>query len=173
MYAVAGRHSRNAQEMRELFMYVIEQLWANGARRLAAWEARAKLSSYLASVASHVCIDYYKSRAHREQYRYRPLDVTEQPPRDGNKPSGYTKRPFPSPIENERAALLNGVMEQLPEDERAILTLFYWQGFRYAEIASLTGMTAGKVGKSLFRSRERLRSLLAGRGIKNIGDLLE
>ena len=60
------------------------------------------------------------------------------------------------PLVDSRAALL----ESLPAEDRAILTLFYLDEFSIEEIAGILDVPGGTVKSRLFYSRSRLKALL-------------
>jgi RNA polymerase sigma-70 factor, ECF subfamily len=174
IYRIIGNYQRKQQEVRELFIYVIENLWSGGARRLRAWEGRSRFSTYLAAVTARLCIDYFRGRLHRERARYEPLDEDEPSlvSRAGIGRGGRAGAPRPV-VQRECGEILMNCVGRLAEDERDIVTLFYWQGRRYAEIASLMKIPVGSVGKRLLSARGRIHRMLVRSGIKNIADLLE
>ena len=54
---------------------------------------------------------------------------------------------------------------QLPPADRAVLHLFYYEGFSTGEIAGILGVREGTVRSRLTRARGRLRRLLEGEQI--------
>jgi RNA polymerase sigma factor (sigma-70 family) len=63
--------------------------------------------------------------------------------------------------EEERAALTT-VLDELPDETREVVTLFYREGQSTAQVATLLGLSEAAVRKRLSRARNRLReSLLA------------
>ncbi len=173
IYRIIGRYRRNQQEMRELFIHVVENLWSDGARRLRAWEGRSGFATYLSAVTSRLCIDYFRGRMHLERTRYEPLDRHEP---QVSRTDAYRGGGAGAPRHVAQRECCNVLMDcigRLSEDERAVVTLFYWQGRRYAEIASIIGIPAGVVGKRLISARGKIRRMLVRSGIKKIADLLE
>ena len=51
---------------------------------------------------------------------------------------------------------------ELPARDRAVLHLYYYEGYQTAEIAALTGLREGSVRSRLTRARTRLRQVLKG-----------
>lgn len=51
-------------------------------------------------------------------------------------------------------------LEQLPEQQRMLVLLRDLEGYEYAEMASLTGLSEQQVGVYLFRARKTLKKLL-------------
>lgn len=48
----------------------------------------------------------------------------------------------------------------LPPQDRAVLHLFYYEGYSTGEIAQMTGQRPGTVRARLTRARQRLRKLM-------------
>ena len=61
----------------------------------------------------------------------------------------------------EEEGLLETIMA-LPARDRAVLHLYYYEGYQTAEIAAMTGWREGTVRSRLARARDRLRELLKG-----------
>ena len=58
--------------------------------------------------------------------------------------------------------MLLEAMQALPARDRAVLHLYYYEGYQTAEIAALTGLREGSVRSRLTRARTRLRQVLKG-----------
>ena len=67
----------------------------------------------------------------------------------------------------ELGAALRAEIEELPPLQRTVLTLYHFDEDPIAEIARITGLTAGTIKSHLFRCRARLRGRLQAR----LGDL--
>ena len=61
----------------------------------------------------------------------------------------------------EERELLEAV-QALPPRDRAVVHLYYYEGYQTAEIAAMTGQREGTVRSRLSRARSRLRALLKG-----------
>ena len=69
---------------------------------------------------------------------------------------------YPAPGPEERATLEEVL--SLPPRDRAVIHLYYYEGYRTAEIAAMTGEAEGTVRSRLSRARKRLRDLLQDDG---------
>ena len=67
---------------------------------------------------------------------------------------------LPAPREEEREVLEE--LFALPPADRAVLHLFYYEGYSTQEIAHLTGQRPGTVRSRLSRARGKLKELLKG-----------
>jgi RNA polymerase sigma-70 factor (ECF subfamily) len=63
----------------------------------------------------------------------------------------------------EIAQALHAAIEALPPLQRTLLTLYHLDEVPIAEISRITGIAEGTIKSHLFRSRKRLRDLLAPR----------
>jgi RNA polymerase sigma-70 factor (ECF subfamily) len=62
---------------------------------------------------------------------------------------------------NELAAALANALGAIPEERRRAILLYDVDGYDYAEIAELTGVSVGTIKSRIGRGREELRRLLA------------
>jgi len=175
IYSIVSRYAKRRQDRNELYIFVIENIWKNNARKLTAWEGRAKFSNYLVSVVSRLCLDYFKGQIYSEEKRYESLDDVRSAREAEQMECASSLHPVTQRyvIHKECQALMEDVINTLAQEDRALLILFYWQGMKYREIAAVMRMSMSDIGKRLLRAREKLRLVLAKRGIKNIADLLE
>ena len=67
---------------------------------------------------------------------------------------------YPAAGPEEQAVL--EVIQSMPPKERAVLHLYYYEGYQTAEIAAMTGWREGTVRSRLARARDKLRELLKG-----------
>ncbi len=68
-----------------------------------------------------------------------------------------------SHLQAEEARHLHAAIERLPPLQRTILTLYHLDELPIGEIATITGLAEGTIKSHLFRSRNKLRALLAPR----------
>ena len=67
---------------------------------------------------------------------------------------------YPADGPEERETL--EAVQALPAADRAVVHLYYYEGYKTAEIAAMTGLREGTVRSRLSRARARLRELLKG-----------
>lgn len=64
-------------------------------------------------------------------------------------------------LENEdRKKIINNALLKLSEDERIIVTLFYYEEIPVKEISKIVNLSADNVKTKLFRARKKLVSIL-------------
>jgi RNA polymerase sigma-70 factor (ECF subfamily) len=71
-------------------------------------------------------------------------------------------------LEPETASLVRDEVDRLPEADRLLLQLTYWQGKTYEEAAALLSWPIGTVRSRLSRARDRLRHRLAHLGLASL-----
>ena len=64
----------------------------------------------------------------------------------------------PVPLRDERAALLEEALGQLPQRARTMVVLHYMEGYDVTQVARMMGTTRGAVCSGLSRARVRLRA---------------
>lgn len=74
--------------------------------------------------------------------------------------SGTTADPLAATIDNQRRAQLLHHIDRLPEMQRIVLLLFYWQDQSIDEIAALLELKPNTVKSHLFRARRNLAVVL-------------
>ena len=63
----------------------------------------------------------------------------------------------------ERTRALSVALAKITDDQRAAIVLFDVEGYDYAEIAEMTGVSLGTVKSRIHRGRLALRALLEDR----------
>jgi RNA polymerase sigma factor (sigma-70 family) len=59
-----------------------------------------------------------------------------------------------------RKALVNFALQKINEDERALISLFYYDEMNTEEIASVTGLKASNIKVKLFRARQKMLEII-------------
>ena len=116
---------------------------------LRTYDRRYALSTYVGVVA--------RTQAGRFARRRRgfasEIDVAELPSRTAEDPALAVE-------EGDLVAALRATLEEMPERDRTILTLFYFSDRDYRAIATDLKISPNSVGAALHRARERLRARL-------------
>ena len=104
---------------------------------------KASLSTWLCRIAYRLTLDFLKRR--------RPVivameDNTEDSDEEVDLSTGR----------EERIERLQEVMDELPDDERMLLTLYYFEDRPLTEIAYITGIDAKALANRLYRTRKKL-----------------
>ena len=114
------------------------KLW----RALPSYDGRAALSTWLYTIARNTCLTAVRAESYR-------------------RPAGEAGRlePQTESISVEHIALQSAI-DRLPEVQRTILTLFYFEDRNVAEVAALLDMPEGTIKSHLHRARRMLGGIL-------------
>jgi RNA polymerase sigma-70 factor (ECF subfamily) len=126
------------------------------------WEKGEQIQNpraWLLRVARNLAEDHAKSAFRRNG---------TQPPQLMNGVRGHEPLPLEAMEREETFARLRGVLEQLPEQDREILTLRYALDYHASEIAELLAINATAVHMRLSRARQRLAERLTALGVGNV-----
>jgi len=67
-----------------------------------------------------------------------------------------------------RSALLNFVLQKINDEERALITLFYYEDMSMEEIADITGISKANIKVKLFRARQKMLDIIEKVEKKNL-----
>tara|TARA_B100000809_G_scaffold140254_1_gene137809 strand:- start:8421 stop:8906 length:486 start_codon:yes stop_codon:yes gene_type:complete len=115
---------------------------------LKFWEKRdnvdkSKIKSYLFTIAYHSLIDVIRRDKRQGSF-------------DDVKEDSYSIQTEYSDLQE----ILHEAIEQLPENQKAVILLRDYEGYAYDEIAEITGMTESQVKVYIFRGRKFLKKYL-------------
>ena len=114
--------------------------------------------SWLSRICVNAAMDVQRARKRRPAQPYPELeDDTWQPP------AGADADPEATAVGAERTRVLNGALAQITDEQRSAIVLFDVEGYDYAEIAEMTGVSLGTVKSRIHRGRLALRDRLSDR----------
>jgi RNA polymerase sigma-70 factor, ECF subfamily len=128
---------------------------------VAAWEGLPKyrpeesLQAWLFGIARHKCQQTYRNRARRQAIDEEHLEVIQE--------RAHAQEPTAPEDKIADAALrtqLHDSLSKLPNEDRILLTLWYWKELPVAEIAEIMGKTEAAIRKRLTRAQRRLKELM-------------
>jgi RNA polymerase sigma-70 factor (ECF subfamily) len=113
---------------------------------------------WLTRIAVNAAMDLQRARRRRPVSPYPELeDESWQPP------AGPETDPEIVIVATERGRVLAAALAAIGSDQRAAIVLFDVEGYDYAEIARMTGVSLGTVKSRIHRGRLALRAILAER----------
>ncbi len=113
--------------------------------------------SWLSRIAINAAMDMQRLKKRRPSQPYPELeDESWQPP------AGEDADPVRTAMQGERTRVLNGALAAITPDQRQAIVLFDVEGYDYAEIAEITGVSLGTVKSRIHRGRLALRDRLEG-----------
>ena len=119
-------------------------------------------AGWLKAVTRHACLNHLA----RDRKRWRLFSEMPRTGDESETPYEATLRSPDSPastLEREQQEeQLEQAMRRLPDHQRVPLVLFHFDEMSYQDIATLLGVSLGKVKTDIHRGREALRKHLAG-----------
>ena len=110
---------------------------------------KASLSTWLCRIAYHLTLDFLK----RRRPLIVPIEDSEIWQKDISDEELETEL---STGGEERIQRLQELMDELPDEERLLLTLYYFEDRPLTEIAYITGVEPGPLANRLYRTRKKL-----------------
>jgi len=133
----------------DLTAEVFSALLTNDCACLRAYQGRSSLATYLRVIAVRVTIRHLRQIDGR---RNSPISADLE---DYRGPS-----PEQRAITNEQKQQLEHLIQQLPQRQREIISLYYFHGLTYHQISQRLNMPMGSIGPTLQRAEQWLRESL-------------
>ena len=114
--------------------------------------------SWLSRIAINAAMDQQRLKKRRPAQPYPELEDDSWQP-----PAGPDADPVRTAMHGERSRALQAALASITPDQRHAIVLFDVEGYDYAEIAEMTGVSLGTVKSRIHRGRLALRDRLAGR----------
>lgn len=138
VFRMAVAMLRDRGRAQDVTQDIFLKLW----RALPSYDGRATLSTWLYTIARNTCLTAVRAESYR-------------------RPAGDIRafEPHAESIRPEHIALQSAI-DRLPEVQRTILTLFYFEDRNVAEVAALLDMPEGTIKSHLHRARRMLGGIL-------------
>ncbi|MEM1240326.1 MAG: sigma-70 family RNA polymerase sigma factor [Cyanobacteria bacterium P01_H01_bin.26] len=148
VYTIAFRILKNQPEAEDLTQEIFLNLW----QKQTYDPNRSSLSRFLSTVTRNRAIDRVRSRTIRSRIL------------KGLAPQPAAPTSFSVPVEqaslSERSQRVREALETLPEKQRELLSLAYYQGFSQSEIAHHTNIPLGTVKSRMRQGLFKLKAAL-------------
>lgn len=157
--ALAGLMDRHMTTIHKMAFYMLgDQMGAEDVTQtvfLKTWErakdwepGQAKLLTWMRRVTRNACLDILKKK--------KPIYTDTVPDMEDSANS-----PFESLSKAEQSRRVGAALTQLPENQRAAMTLSYYQGVSQREGASVMDVSESAYESLLVRARKALKIILA------------
>src|SRR5689334_17261793 len=135
----------------------VQEAFFSAFRNLHAFRG-GSVKSWLNRICVNAAMDTQRARKRRPVQPYPELDDESWQP-----PAGEDADPERIAVDAERRRLLGEAMSHITDDQRAAIVLYDVEGYDYAEIADMTGVSLGTVKSRIHRGRIALRAQLEDR----------
>lgn len=148
VYTVVYRMVKNKEQAEE----ISQDTFVKAFTSLAKFRGESKFSSWLYTIAYRKSLDSIKASK-----RIVRSEIIEE---IGEGEIGSVNDALACLQDQERKKIISDSILKLPEEEAAIITLYYFEEKSVKEIVEIVGLTADNVKIKLYRSRKKLYSIL-------------
>lgn len=146
VYNMAYRMLNDAREAEEAAQEVFIRVYT----RLDSYDPKRKFSTWVLSITSNYCIDLLRKR------RALLLSIDEPLPAHPALMSEKASGPEAKAMQSEDQALVQTLLQELPDEYRETVVLRYWYEHSYDEIAEIMNTSVSAIKSRLFRARRML-----------------
>jgi RNA polymerase sigma-70 factor (ECF subfamily) len=135
----------------------VQEAFFSAFRNMRAFRG-GSVRSWLSRIAINAAMDTQRLRKRRPADPYPELEDDSWQP-----PATEADDPVTTALTAERHHALNEALAKITHDQRTAIVLFDVEGYDYAEIAEMTGVSLGTVKSRIHRGRLALRDRLSDR----------
>ncbi|MCG9972992.1 RNA polymerase sigma factor [Christiangramia crocea] len=150
VFTIAIRMLKVSEEAEE----VAQDSFIKAFESLSSFRGEAKFSTWLYRIVYHKALDRIKKNKRQQTY-----EIIEEVTDDS---LDHIENGLEYLLSEERSRVINDCISMLPEEEAAIISLYYFEEQSVKEIAEVTNLTEENIKIKLYRSRKKLFSLLEG-----------
>ena len=151
IFNIAFQFTGNYEDAEDLTQEVFLKVYHS----LSKFDIKTDFLPWLIRVTKNFCIDDYRARR-RSQKLVHEEDIILRT-------KDFTYFPLRSVLEKERASLIMGGLQKLPEELRTTVVLRDIHGFNYLEISQILDIPEGTVKSRINRGRIELARILRKR----------
>ena len=109
---------------------------------LCGFDAERSFSSWIGSIAAHVCADKLRSLSRRAEVPLNDIDIPAEDANECNR--------------SEQLSAVRELVDSMPPRFRVVVELHYFEGLTMRDVANRTGLTPANVAVRLMRARRAL-----------------
>ena len=140
--------SAQEEDIENVVQGVFLGLCDKGCHRLKLYQGRSTFRTWVISVTSRFALNYIRTEKRKGSLKYCWLD---------DDAADLLERDELISLPNDERDRLFQAMEELPQRDRLLLKLFYFDGLSYKAIAELIQMPLNSVSPMIGRAKESLR----------------
>lgn len=137
IFRFALKHLRNEMSANDIVQETFTKVWVKHEEINVE-----KVKSYLFTTAYHAIIDWVKKEG-------RSGDIENTSERSADASINYDVK-----------EVINEALETLPKIQKSVVLLRDYEGYNYAEIADITGLSESQVKVYIFRARKSLKEYI-------------
>ncbi|WP_427159560.1 sigma-70 family RNA polymerase sigma factor [Aliinostoc sp. HNIBRCY26] len=150
IYAIAFKSLKSPEESEEVVLDVFAQVWRIAERYDTQ---KGRVDTWLFTIARSRILDRLRKLQRTHVSTTFSLDTTEIQPKADNVDL------FESVFIAERRSRVIAAMKKLPDEQRLVIELAYYQGLTQSQIAEVTGVSLGTVKTRIRLGLKKLQSI--------------
>jgi RNA polymerase sigma-70 factor (ECF subfamily) len=148
VYTLTIRIVKNREEAEE----ISQDVFVKAYEKLNSFKGESKFSTWIYKIAYYASLDSIKRN--KRQLNSENIETVNEID------FGNVQDALQNLQDKERKKIINDALLKLSEDERIILTLFYFEEMSIKEISKVVNLSIDNIKIKLFRSRKKLASIL-------------
>jgi len=155
-FNLAFRISGNREDAEE----ILQDSFLKAFNSLKGFRMKSSFSTWFYRIVYNTAVSRVRSRKNS------PLSLEEFP---ADYVDFFTKGQTQEDTEREyRESLINFALQKISEEERALITLHYYEDLDIREISDITGISSTNIKVRLFRARQKMIQIIAKAEKKNL-----
>jgi RNA polymerase sigma-70 factor, ECF subfamily len=155
IFQTASRFFRQRSQVED----IAQEVFLKAYTQLSSYEGRGSFEGWLTRIATNTCLNHLRSSKRKHESTL--ADVTEDQSLWLERHAGNADHQPSFEDELVAADLADKLLEQIPPEDRMVLTLVDADELSTREVAALTGWSESKVKVRAFRARGKMRQALA------------
>lgn len=155
LYGLVYNMTSNHEDTNDL----LQDIFAKAYRSLKRFEGKSTFYTWIYSISVNMTLNFLKKRGRQRKVSLDDVDQNIQNDIDFIESTSKTD-PVKEVNIRELQERLNGAMQQLSDDHRAVVTMFDIMGMPHNEIAKILGVSPGTVRSRLFYAHRQLQNYL-------------
>ena len=147
VYSLAFRIMCNEEEAKDIVQETFIKVWLN----LSGFDPEKKFSTWIYSIAAHLCLDKLKSKKRRFQAEAIDKNLYDV---------ATSENADQKLLNSELGSLILALTNNLTPKQKIVFTLRDLEELEVAEIEEITGLSAKKIKSNLFLARQTIRQKL-------------
>jgi len=139
---------------REVAEEITQDVMIKCIKNINSFEGKSKLKTWVYSIAHHEVLNYLRKN------KIPTTEISDKTPIIDNE-----KNILDTFADKDMKLLIEHFFNQLPADQKEMLTLFYLNELSLKEIEAITALSAANIRVKLFRARENFKNLLSEKDV--------
>lgn len=146
----------NPQEAEDIAQEVFVEVYQS----IHKFEAKSSLSTWIYRITANKCLEHLRKKKAKKRLGFLQSIIGGEIEEDKRAYLSDYNHPGAKLEAKEKLALLQKAVESLPDGQRVVITLFYFEQKSQKEISEITDKSISSVESLLFRAKKKLEILL-------------